>query len=84
MLRARGAMAGSPRADGLDLRLADDTRAAWLELSTTVQELGREHLDLGDAGRFEIAGTDVAGIAPDGRVLLDGPSGTEVSLTLRR
>ncbi len=84
VLRARGALAGAPRADGLDLRLADDTRAAWLELSTAVRELGRRHLDLGDAGRLEVTGTTVAGIAPDGRVLFDRPSGAEISLTLRR
>jgi hypothetical protein len=84
VLRARGSLAGIPRADGLDLRLTPDTRAAWLELSTTVRELGSRHLDLGDAGRLEIAGTTVAGISPDGRVLLDDPSGVEVSLTLRR
>ena len=84
VLRARGAMAGRPRADGLDLRLADDTRGAWLELSTTVHELARGHLDLGDAGHLVVADTEIAGVAPDGRVLLDRPSGAAVSLTLRR
>lgn len=84
VLRCRGAISGDPRADGLDLRLADDSRSAWLELSATVREVGPGHLDLGAAGRLEIGGVEVSGIDPDGRVLLAPAAGARVALTLRR